>query len=237
MVAHALSARVPAPARLRSLVAALHGRLGVVNPPNAARLPAGLVSAVQGVVRIGFDGEVLLPKEAWDRLGLDPHPRGQSFVRRATDVRATYERLRVDALLNALPSSTRERLAEGVRWAVVALYESTTPTIRFTASFGSDASNGSPTVVAMAEIGYRVVITAGTTVPDRPSPDDRERSLLLVHDAVPERAEHRRVELPGGLPVGHVHCDVGDRHPGPPRTAVSSAISTPPGVVTVARLS
>ena len=125
-------------------------------------------------MRIGFDGEVLLPKEAWDRLGLDPHPRGQSFVRRATDVRATYERLRVDALLNALPSSTRERLAEGVRWAVVVLYESTTPTIRFTTSFGSDASNGSPTAVAMAEIGYRVVITAGTTLPHRPSLDDRE---------------------------------------------------------------
>jgi len=95
-------------------------------------------------------------------------------VRRATDVRATYECLRVDALLNALPSSTRERLAEGVRWAVVALYESTTPTIRFTTSFGSDASNGSPTVVAVAEIGYRVVITAGATVPDTPSLDDRE---------------------------------------------------------------
>ena len=146
----------------------------MVNPPNAARLPTGLVSAVQGLVRTGFDGEALLANDTRDSPGLDPRPRGQFSVPPGTDARGTYERLRVDALLNALPSSTREQLAGGVHWAVVALYESTAPTIRFTTSFGSEASNGSPTVVAMAEIAYRVVITAGTTMPDRPSPDDRE---------------------------------------------------------------
>jgi hypothetical protein len=190
MVAHALSPRVPAPARLRSLVAALHGRLAVVNPSNAARLPMGLVSAVQGLVRIGFDGEVLLAKDARDPLGLDPSPRAQSSVRREADARATYERLRVGALLNALPSSTRERLAEGVDWAVVALYESTIPTVRFTTSFGSDASTDSPTVVAVAEIGYRVVITAGTTVSDRAFPGDREamdRLAVAPGGVVPPR--------------------------------------------------
>jgi len=145
-----------------------------VNPSNAARLPTGLVSAVQGLVRVGFDGAGLPAMAGWDPLGLDPRPRGQSSVRRGTDLRATYERLRVGALLNAIPPSTRERLAEGVHWAVVALYESTTPTIQFTASRESDAINGSPTVVAVAEIGYRLVITASTTVPDSNSPDDRE---------------------------------------------------------------
>jgi hypothetical protein len=205
MVAHALSPRVPSPARLRSLVAALHGRLAVLNPSNAARLPTGLVSAVQGLVRVGFDGEVLLATDARDSLGLDPRPRGQSSVHRGTDVRATYERLRVGALLNALPSSTRERLADAVHWAVVALYESTTPILRFTTSFGSDASNDSPTVVAVAEIGYRVVITAGTTVPDRASPDDREamdrNAIAAAAAAWPPRGHPGRGaghEQPGG---------------------------------------
>ena len=146
----------------------------------------------------------LLAKDARDPLGLDPRPRGQSSVRRGTDVRATYELLRVGALLNALPSSTRERLAEGVHWAVVALYESTTPIVRFTTSFGSDASSGSPTVVAVAEIGYRVVITAGTTVPDRPRPTTARR-WIASRSPPPLRRGHRRSpgagrghEQPGG---------------------------------------
>ena len=78
-------------------------------------------------------------------------------------------------LLNALPSSTRERLAQGVRWAVLALYESPTPTVRLTTQ-GSDASNGSPNAVAVTEIGYRLVVTASTAVADDSAlpPDDWE---------------------------------------------------------------
>src|SRR5262250_2414684 len=55
MVAHALSSRVPAPAGLHSLVAALRGRLAVTNHPRAVRLPNGLATAVHALVRAGLD--------------------------------------------------------------------------------------------------------------------------------------------------------------------------------------
>ena len=170
----------------------------MVNPSNATRLPTGLISAVQGLVRVGFDGEMHLAKDARNPLGLDPRSRGQFPVRRGTDARATYERLRVGALLSALPSSTRERLAEGVHWAMVALYESTTPTVRFTTSPGSDASSGPPNVVAVAEIGYRVAITAGTTVPDVASPNDREAMDRLAIAAPAAAWPLPRRPWPGG---------------------------------------
>ena len=144
----------------------------MVNPPYAARLPEGLVSALQGLVRVGFDGDVLLAKAGSDPPGLDSRPRGHSPVRRGADARATYELNRVRALLDMVPSPTRERLGDGVRWAVLALYESTTPTLRLTTSHTSDASERSPSAVAMAEIGYRVVIAAGTADDDSVKPHD-----------------------------------------------------------------
>jgi hypothetical protein len=162
MVAHALSSRVPAPRRLQSVVSALHGRLSVVNPTHSARLPAGLAAAVHGLIRVGFDGAALLAKNGWDALGLHPYARGYSRVRPGTDPRGTYELRMARSLMNGLRTETRDQLAEGVTWAALALYEASRPTIRLTPSGGTDASDGTPSAVAMAEIGYRLVIVAGT---------------------------------------------------------------------------
>ena len=144
----------------------------MVNPPYAACLPAGLVSALQGLVRVGFDGDVLLAKAGSVPPALDSRPRGHLTVRRGEDARATYELNRIRALLDIVPSPTRERLVKGVRWAALALYESTTATVRLTTSHTSDASDRSPSAVAVTEIGYRVVIAAGTAVDERPPPSD-----------------------------------------------------------------
>jgi hypothetical protein len=144
----------------------------VVNPPTTARLPPGLVSAVRGFVRVGFDVDTLLAKHALMSPGLDSRPRGHWPARRGADARATHELDRARALVDTFPPSTRERLAEGVRWAILALYESTTPTVRMTTSRASDASKGSPAAVAVTEIGYRLVIAAGTAADVSAPPDD-----------------------------------------------------------------
>lgn len=167
MVAHALSTRVPAPRRLQSLVSALHGRLSVVNPTHVARLPAGLGAAVHGLVRIGFDGGSLSAKEGWEALGLDPWSRASTRVRRGGDSRGNYELRMVRALLNGLPSSVRDQLSESITWTALALYESTAPNVRLIASGGHEASDRSASAVAMAVIGYRLAIVAGSgTAPD-----------------------------------------------------------------------
>ena len=193
MVAHALSSRVPAPRRLQSLVSALHGRLSVVNPTHSTRLPAGLVVAVHGLIRVGFDGTALLAKDGWDAMGLNPYTRGYSRVRRGTDPRGTYELRMARSLMNELPAETREQLREGVTWAALALYESSRPIVRLTPSGGTDASDGASSAVALAEIGYRLVIVAGTN-----PPNDWEE---LDHAAVSAPATPwpiRRAPRPGG---------------------------------------
>ena len=162
MVAHALSSRVPAPRRLQSVVSALHGRLSVVNPTHSARLPAGLVVALHGLIRVGFDGAALIAKDGWDAMGLNPFARGYSRVRRGADPRGTYELRMARSLMNGLPAETREQLGDGVTWAALGLYEASRPIVRLMPSGGTDA----PSAVAMAEIGYRLVIVTGTTPPD-----------------------------------------------------------------------
>ena len=167
MVAHALSTRVPSPPRLQSLVSALHGRLSVVNPTHVARLPGGLVAAVRGLVRTGFDGGALTARERWETVELHPYARTSTRVRRGDDSRGNHELRMARALLNGLPSSVRDRLSEGTTWAALALYESTTPTVRLTSPGGHVSSDGSASAVALAVIGYRLAIVAGLgAVPD-----------------------------------------------------------------------
>jgi hypothetical protein len=167
MVAHALSTRVPAPRRLQSLVSALHGRLSVVNPTHVARLPAGLVAAVHGLVRVGFDGAALTAKAGWEPLGLHPNARTSTRVRRGGDPRGNHELRMARALLSGFPSSVHDGLSEGITWTALALYESTAPNVRLIAPGGHDATDASASAVAMAAIGYRLAIVAGSgTAPD-----------------------------------------------------------------------
>ena len=167
MVAHTLSPRVPAPRRLHALVASLHGRLAVVNPTRAAGLPPGLVSAVHGLVRTGFDSTALVTEEGWAATtALHPSTRGQSRARPGSDPRGTYELRMARALLSSIPCPIDDNLTDGVSWAVLALYESATPVLRLTASGGSNASDGSATAVAVAEIVYRLAIITGRDTPD-----------------------------------------------------------------------
>lgn len=200
MVAHALSAKVPAPARLRSLVAALHGRLSVVNGTNAVRLPAGLVAAIHGLLRAGFDGSALLAKDAWDGGGLNPHARRYSRVRRAADARGGYELRMTRAFLNALPPSTRELLGGDVAWAALALYESPAPVVRLTGSGGNDATNRAANAVAIAEIAYRLAIIAGRGAADDWTALDR---IAIVAGASPWPARHPAVRDAGQGPGAH----------------------------------
>ena len=200
MVAHALSSKVPAPARLRSLVAALHGRLAVVNGTNAVRLPAGLVAAVHGLLRAGLDGSALLAKDAWDGVGLNPHARRHSRVRRAADARGDYEWRMTRAFLNALPASTREMLGGAVAWAALALYESRSPVVRLTGSGGNDATSGAASAVAIAEVGYRLVIIAGWGAFDEWTALDRI-AMSAASSAWPAR--HPAVRDAGRSPGDH----------------------------------
>lgn len=137
-----------------------------MNPARAARLPAGLVTALHGLVRIGFDGAALIAKEGWEAMGLHPYARGPSRIRRGSDPRGAYELRMVRALLTALPSSVREHLSGGMSWASLALYESSAPAVRLIAPGGQNADTGSPIAVAMAEIGYRLAIIAGSGPPE-----------------------------------------------------------------------
>ena len=194
MVAHALSSRVPAPPRLRSLVSALHGRLSVVNPTHSTRLPAGLVVALHGLIRVGFDRAVLLAKDGWDPMGLNPYTRGYSRVRRGTDPRGTYELRMARSLMSALPAETRDQLGDGLTWAALALYEASRPTVRLTSSGGNDASDGTPTAVAMAEIGYRLAIVTGTTPPD----DWKELDHAVISAPATPWPVRRRARQGGG---------------------------------------
>lgn len=149
MVAHALSPRVPAPRQLRALVSALHGRLSVVNPPHSIRLPAGLGTAVRGLVRSGFDAEVIA-RDDWD---------------------VGHARQMVRSLLSALPSSLRDRLS-GAEWAAVGLYESATPHVRRIPSDEDRPASDPANAVAEAEIVYRLGVVVGSgTPPDWPEMD------------------------------------------------------------------
>ena len=145
MVAHALTSRVPAPRELRALVAALHGRLSVVNSPHATRLPAGLATALRGLVRSGFDANVI-GKDGWD---------------------TSHALHMIRTLFGALPASARERLHSRTNWGALALYESNTPRVRRLSADDDPRAGNLANAVAEAEIVYRVGLIVGSgTAPD-----------------------------------------------------------------------
>jgi hypothetical protein len=202
MVAHALSPKVPAPARLRSLVAALHGRLSVVNATNAVRLPAGLIAAIHGLLRVGLDASRLLANETGDGPTLHPHAHRYSRARRAADARGGYGLRSARALLHALPPSTRERLGGDVAWAALALYESLTPVVRVAGSEGRDANTSSQTAVAIAEVGYRLALIAGYGSPEDWTALDRAAATAAA-TAWPARRSAGRDAGQGPAPRRH----------------------------------
>lgn len=171
-----------------------------MNGTNAVRLPAGLVAAVHGLLRAGLDGSALLAKDAWDGVGLNPHARRHSRVRRAADARGDYEWRMTRAFLNALPASTREMLGGAVAWAALALYESRSPVVRLTGSGGNDATSGAASAVAIAEVGYRLVIIAGWGAFDEWTALDRI-AMSAASSAWPAR--HPAVRDAGRSPGAH----------------------------------
>lgn len=169
MVAHALSPRLPAPATLAHLVVRLRGRLTVVNPIGAARLPAGLAIATRALVRRALDGT---PPWTDDRrratTPFDPRPgpiRAPRSVRRS---RADRERRLASMLLATASDAVRARIARGASWASLALYEATTPAVRLDAVRAAAFATGEPAARAAAAIAYRLAIIVG----DGPPPND-----------------------------------------------------------------
>lgn len=193
MVAHALSSRVPASARLRSLVAALRGRLAIVNPPRPTRLPAGLVAAVRGLVRVGCDGTTFGATEGWDwdPIGLHAPDAERERPRRSFDARSASERRMANALLSTVPPAARDQLTGGATWIALALYESATPILRLDRSVSRDKGTVSPAAIATVTIEYQLVIAAGTsTPPDWESLDATARAEPAV--AWPLRRRSKR---------------------------------------------
>ena len=129
MVAHALSPRVPAPARLRALVSALRGRFAVTNHPRVVRLPNGLATALRALVRAGIDESVLTNAE-----GESPGRHAPTYDRarrqRERDPQTAFARRMGLGLLSTFPPTARNELARGVTWVALALYESAAPTVR-----------------------------------------------------------------------------------------------------------
>ena len=200
MVAHALSSRVPAPARLLSLVFALRGRLAVVNPTQATRLPGGLATAMRALVRVACNESALVGNEEWENGELYLYTKEHARPRRAPDPRAAYERRIVHALVSALPPAVRDQWSAGVTWVALALYESAAPTIRLDPSGAADASTGSPSTVAVVGIDYRLVIASGSGPPRQWAALD---SMAITAPAVawpirqrppPERGHEKRPE-------------------------------------------
>ena len=165
MVAHELSPRVPAPARLKSLVTALRGRLAVVNLSGAARLPGGLVTAVCGLVRVGCNRSAIDASERWETAGLHPSGSGHSRSARATDARVAHERRMMHALVSTLPAATRERFPDEPTWVALALYESASPVVRLASGRPAENAAEARDAVAWAEIDYRLVIAVGSGAP------------------------------------------------------------------------
>ena len=165
MVAHELSPRVPAPARLKSLVAALRGRLAVVNLSGAARLPGGLVTAMCGLVRMGCNRSAIDASERWDPVALYPSGSGHSRSARATDARVAHERRMTHALVSTIPSETRARFPDQATWVALALYESASPVVRLASGRSADNATEARHAVASAEIDYRLVIAIGAGAP------------------------------------------------------------------------
>jgi hypothetical protein len=164
MVAHALSSRLPAPARLRSLVSALRGRLAVVNPPRPTRLPGGLVTALRALIRAGCTVSAVA-NETGETDALHPDAGDDARPRRSRDPRLAYERRMLNALLSTLPSSVQDRLSRGATWAALALYESAMPAVWLDPSVTSDTSAASPSAVATIRLDYRLVVAAGAGTP------------------------------------------------------------------------
>lgn len=200
MVAHALSSRVPAPARLHALVSALRGRLAVANHQRAVRLPNGLATAVQALVRAGLDESGFTETAAEAPSGHSPaHARALLEVER--DPHAAFSRRMVRGLLTTVPSSVRDELSRGVTWAALALYESAAPTVRLDPSASPDT--GAQSLLATIDVDYHLVIAAGSdtpldwealdaTVADAPAtawPPHRRRSRHAANAS--EREQHR----------------------------------------------
>ncbi|HTJ21139.1 MAG TPA: hypothetical protein VL383_02050 [Gemmatimonadaceae bacterium] len=162
MVAHALSSRLPAPAQLHALVSALRGRLAVANHQRAVRLPNGLATAVNALVRAGLDESVFTDTAAAAPGGHSP-AHARALLEAERDPRAVFARRMVQGLLTTFPSAVRDQLSRGVTWAALALYESATPTVRLDPSAAIET--GSRSVLAAIDVDYHVVIAAGSDIP------------------------------------------------------------------------
>ncbi|HEX5074572.1 MAG TPA: hypothetical protein VFW03_15245 [Gemmatimonadaceae bacterium] len=196
MIAHALSSRVPAPARLRALVAALRGRFAVANHPRAIRLPSGLATAVRALVRAGFDASALTDaRDESPGRQAPPYDRARRQLER--DPQTAFARRMGLGLLSTFPSAVRDELSGGVAWVALALCESATPAVRIDPSASSDA--GTQSVAAIIEVDYHLMIAAGSNTP---------RDWPSLHDAavaVPARAwpPHRHTRRGGAEPEPH----------------------------------
>jgi hypothetical protein len=164
MVSHALSSRIIAPVRLQTLVARLRGRLSVVNPTRATRLPSGLGAAVTGLVRSGFDGRMLTSFDRWEPVGLRPEAQAPAPVRRMMDSRTLFEMRMASELLARFTPSERERSSGGWSWAAIALYESA-PVVRLNRERSGSPSAGPPNAAGVATVAYRLLIVRGRGQP------------------------------------------------------------------------
>lgn len=166
MVAHALSTRLPAPAGLHHLVARLRGRLTVVNPVGAARLPTSLAVALRSVARDALAGGAMEPDSS-DVGGGAFHPDGVSArrIRGAADVRRERGRRLANELLAALPASVRARVHEGTERVAVALYEHVRPQVRIDVG-GAAIDDRDRVAQATVTLEYRIaLVLAGSEVP------------------------------------------------------------------------
>jgi hypothetical protein len=159
MVAHALSPLLAAPAPLRRLVTGLRGRLTVVNPLGAARLPHTLAVAIRGLVRGALEGtlgdEAERPSSSLHTLASDA-----TTLTSAADARAAHDRRMARVLLANIDRETRERLAVGTDRVRLVLYESRVPTVDVAAASGTPTV-GEPAVRASIALDYRIAIAVG----------------------------------------------------------------------------
>src|SRR3954471_11911298 len=102
MVAHALSPRVPAPARLRALVSALRGRFAVTNHPRVVRLPNGLATALRALVRAGI-GESVLTNAEGESPGRHAPAYDRARRQRERDPQSAFARRMGLGLLSTFP--------------------------------------------------------------------------------------------------------------------------------------
>jgi len=172
------------------LVSALHGRLSVVNPPQATRLPAGLATAIRGLVRSGFDATVI-GHAGRDASVLNPHVESPARPQRGGDWNPGYELHMVRALLGALPASARDRLSSGAEWAALGLYESSVPHVRRISSEDDLRTSDLATAVAEAVIVYRLAIVVGSGASPEWHVMDREVAAAQAFDwPVRKRPRH-----------------------------------------------